>query len=157
MNERQQAHFLWDWSKKRQGGPIRFMLYAAGIGAVGGIAFASIMLWAMTLNGASFSINEDEMGGFLVLIARALGPTGFLFFLSVPAFALLGVFLSHGLWGMQEGMYQSLMQSGAVPPASKPQLHWKDNAGKWAVVGVFVLLAIWLLYMLHWEITRGAL
>ncbi|MBC7769617.1 MAG: hypothetical protein H7124_12620 [Phycisphaerales bacterium] len=157
MNERQQAMFLWDWSRKRRHGRAGIALLGAGIGAIGGLAFAAIMLYALTLDGATFSVNEDEMGGFFVLIARALGPTGFLFALSIPAFAALAAFVADRIWGVQEGVYHALLSQGARVPAAKPPTTWKDHAPRLTLLCGFGLLVIWVLYMAWWEINRGSL
>lgn len=157
MNERQQAAFLWQWSRRRRLGLPRLLIIGAGIGALGGLAFAVLMYVAMTANGGSFSLNEDEIGGLLLPVAQALGPTGFLFAISIPMFAGLGLFLAFTVGRRVEGTYQSLLDGGAQVPETKPPFSWKDRAPGLAVIAGFILLLVWMLVMLWWEIGRGNL
>lgn len=138
-------------------GPLGQLLVGLAFGAIAGLAFASLMLWAMTMNGATFSLNEDEMGPFLRWLGRLLGPTGFLFAISIPAFALLGAFLANRVWGMMEGQYHAILDTGARVPDAKPKLRWKDRAPTWIVLGFFVCLCAFLLVMIWWEVSHGRL
>jgi ABC-type Fe3+-siderophore transport system permease subunit len=121
MNERQQAVFLWNWSRKRQHGRSRVALIGLAVGAAAGLSFAIIMFVAMTMNGAKFSVAEDELAPILLWLSRSLGPTGFLFAVSIPPFALLGAFLADRVWGFSENMYQGLLDDGASVPSADPR------------------------------------
>ncbi|HYD87222.1 MAG TPA: hypothetical protein VEA80_07095 [Vitreimonas sp.] len=157
MNQRQQAMFLWDWARKRRRGRLAVALVGAGIGAIGGLVFALLMLYAMTSNGGAFYVDEEEAGPILGAVARTLGPTGFLFVLSLPAFAGLGAFLAQRVWGWNDYRYHSLLEAGAIVPPEKPAMTAKERAAKWAVVGGFALGCLFLIAMLISEINRGAL
>jgi|GEM_PF-2150757 len=157
MSEREQDFFLWNWTRRRSRGLSRTLLIGAGVGAIGGLVFALLMLYGMTASGGSFYVDEEEAGPILGAIARALGPTGFLFFLSIPAFAGLGAFLSHFVWGRMERRYHFLIEHGARMPADRPVMTRKERTVKWAVIGGFALLCLFLLGMLIREINHGTL
>ncbi len=133
------------------------LLFGLGIGAAGGLLFAALALWAMTYGGRSFSLNEDEMAPFLLWLGRQLGPTAFLFVVSIPPFALLGAFLADRVWGMVESRYHALIEAGARVPNEKPAYTLKERAPGLIVLGLFILLALGLLYGIWWEVTRGSL
>jgi len=157
MNERQQNAFLWSWNQRRKRGQGHSILFGAGIGAIGGLLFALLMLYAMTANGGGFRVDEEEAGPILGAIARLLGPTGFLFFLSIPAFAGLGALLSSRVWGMMEHRYHNLINAGFQLPTTPVKLTLKEQRGGLIVLGALVLLALFVLVMVIWEINRGAL
>ncbi len=157
VNEGQHAAFLWQWSRRRSLGRRGVLLLGLGIGAAAGLLFATLMLWAMTYGGRSFSLNEDEMAPFLLWLGRLLGPTAFLFVVSIPPFALLGAFLADRVWGMVEHRYHALLAAGARVPAEKPAYPLKERMPGLIVLGLFVLLALGLLYGIWWEVTRGSL
>jgi hypothetical protein len=119
MNERQQAMFLWSWSQRRGLGRARVALIGAGVGALAGLAFAIIMLAAMTADGGA-SLNEDAMAPWMFALAKSLGPAVFLFVVSVPPFAALGAFLADRVWALQERQYQDLLAAGARVPDEPP-------------------------------------
>lgn len=148
---------MWEWTQRRTQNRARILWRGAIIGAVGGLLFATLMLYAMTRDGASFGINEDATGPILGAIANALGPTGFLFFLSVPAFTALGAWLSGRIWQMMERRYQLLLESGERVPLEAPFQSAKDRAVKWAIIAGFALLCLGLFGILIWEINHGAL
>ena len=112
MNEHQQAAFLRSWSRRRALGRTRIALIGAGVGALGGLAFATIMLLAMNANGGA-SLNEDAMSPWMMALAKTLGPAPFLFAISIVPFAALGAFMADRVWVMQERQYQSLLAAGA--------------------------------------------
>jgi hypothetical protein len=153
VNAKHEANFLYEWGKRRQGGWRKAMMLGAAIGAASGLLFAVLMLAASP----ELSLNEDEFPPFLLLLARAMGPAPFLFLISLVSFAGLGVFLAFSVWRMMEGRYHSLIASGVRPANVKPVYTLKDRAGGLIVVGVAVLVSIWLIGMLWWEINRGAL
>lgn len=156
MNPNQRDHFLWTWSRQRKRGRLFVLAFGAGIGALGGVAFGAIMLYAMGGPG-NFSFNEDEFSPWLLAFANLIGPTAFLFLCGILAFGLVGAIVSDRVWRMQENLYHSLAAQGARMPVTKPTLRAKDRWPHLAVLGFFVLLAIWLIGMLIWEIERGNL
>lgn len=148
---------MWEWSQRRTQSRARILWRGAIIGALGGLLFAALMLYGMTRGGATFGINEDATGPVLGAIANAIGPTGFLFFVSVPAFASLGAWLAGRVWVMMERRYQLLLQAGERLPLEAPFLSAKDRIAKWVIIGGFALLCLFLFGMLIWEINRGTL
>ena len=114
MNERQRDLFLYEWSKRRGLGQIGAGLRGAAIGALGGVAFALILMGGST-----------SVGAVLVL--------------SVPAFALIGFVLANRAFASQEAMYQSIVATGAEPPAEKPTMQGADC---WPAIAVGVAVAI---------------
>ncbi len=133
------------------------LLFGAVVGAMSGLMFAILMLYAMTLNGGSFRVDEEAAGPFLSIFARALGPTGFLFFVSIPPFTALGAWLGYRVWGLMEDRYQALLQAGARIPLEKPVRSAKERFADRAVLGGFLLLSLFLFAMLVWEIRGGAM
>lgn len=133
------------------------LLLGLGIGACGGLLFAVLMYWAMTMNGGSFRLNEDEMAPFLLWLGRLLGPTAFLFVVSIPPFALLGAFLVNRVWDMTDARYVAMIDAGARVPDEKPSFTLKERMPAMIVLALFALLALGLLYGLWWELHRGAL
>lgn len=157
MNERQRDLFLWQWSRRRNRGRVGGLLLGLGIGAAGGLLFAILMYWAMTFNGRTFGLNEDEMAPFFLWLGRRLGPAVFLFVVSIPPFALLGAFLAHRAWGMLEDRYHALLNAGARTPDEKPTLTLKERAPHLVVLALIGLLVLGGFFGLWWEVTRGAL
>ena len=146
-----------EWTRRRTQSRASVLWRGAIIGALGGVLFATLMLYGMTRGGATFEINEDATGPILGGIASMLGPTGFLFFLSVPAFTGLGAWLSGRVWQMMEERYQLLLQAGERVPLDDPPPSAQDRITKWAIIAGFALLCLWLFGMLIWEINRGTL
>ncbi|HYD72719.1 MAG TPA: hypothetical protein VEF55_06245 [Candidatus Binatia bacterium] len=157
MSGRQEQTFLWDWTRRRRHGRLAVLMFGLAIGAAGGLLFAILMLWGMTMNGASFGLNEDEMSPFMLWLGRLLGPTGFLFAVSIPAFAGLGAFLSFRVWDMIEYRYHSLLDAGVRVPDRRPSLTFKERMPAIIVLAVFGLIVLGMLYGLWWELNRGAL
>jgi hypothetical protein len=156
MKEHEQAAFLWQWTERRRIGKRGALLFGLGIGALGGLLFAVLMLYAMTANGGTFEVSDD-VAPFFRWLADLLGPTGFLFVVAIPPFALLGAFLANRVWGMLDSRYVALIDAGVRIPDTKPRWSLKDRAPALAVLGGFILLALWLLGMLFWEIERSGL
>jgi hypothetical protein len=154
---RRDEAFLWEWTQRRRYGRLGVLMLGLAIGAIGGLVFAILMLWGMTMNGASFSLNEDEMWPFMLWLGRLLGPTGFLFAVSIPAFAGLGAILSFRVWDMVEHRYHSLLNTGARVPDERPLLTLRERIPTIIVLAIFGLLALGMLYGLWWELNRGAL
>jgi len=148
---------MWEWSQRRTQSRARILWRGAIIGVLGGMLFAALMLYGMTRGGATFGVSQDATGPVLGAIANALGPTGFLFFVSVPAFAGLGAWLAGRVWVMMERRYQLLLQAGERVPLEAPFISAKDRAVKWTIIGGFALLCLSLFAMLIWEINHGAL
>lgn len=148
---------MWKWTRRRRHGRLGVLLLGLAIGAAGGLAFAILMLWGMTMNGASFSLNEDEMSPLLLWLGRLLGPTGFLFAVSIPAFAGLGAILSFRAWDIIEHRYHTLLNTGARVPEERPLLTLKERMPTLIVLAIFGLLVLGALYGLWWELNRGAL
>jgi hypothetical protein len=157
VSEGRDEAFLWEWTQRRRYGRLGVLMLGLAIGAIGGLVFALLMLWGMTMNGASFRLNEDEMSPFMLWLGRLLGPTGFLFAVSIPAFAGLGALLSFRVWDMVEYRYRSLLDAGARVPDRRPQLTLKQRIPAIIVLVFFGLLALGMLYGLWWELNRGAL
>lgn len=148
---------MWGWTRKRTQSRAKVLWRGAIIGAVGGLLFATLLLYAMTRGGASFGVSEDATGPILGAIANVLGPTGFLFFLSVPAFAGLGAWLAGRVWEMMERRYQLLLQAGERVPLDEPILSANDRLAKWAIIAGFALLCLFMLGVLIWQINHGTL
>ncbi|HET9230039.1 MAG TPA: hypothetical protein VFO00_02045 [Vitreimonas sp.] len=157
MSGRRDEVFLWDWTRRRRYGRLGVLLLGLAIGAAGGLAFAILMFWGMTMNGGSFSLNEDEMSPFMLWLGRLLGPTGFLFAVSIPAFAGLGALLSFRAWDMIEHRYHTLLNAGLRVPDERPVLTLKERAPTIIVLAIFGLIVLGMLYGLWWELSRGAL
>ena len=153
MTPKQAQNFLYEWGKRREGGLGKVLLLGAGIGAAGGLLFG-VLFWAASPN---LSLNEDEIAPLLLVYARAVGPTVFLFTLALPAFAGLGAFLAFYAWRMMEGRYHGLIDAGVRPASQKPVYTLKDRMPGLIVVGVAVLVIIGLIYGLWYEINRGSL
>lgn len=157
MNNREESIFLWGWARRRRAGQGATLLRGLLIGAIGGFVFAALMLFAMTQGGASFSINEEAAGPMLSGIARVLGPTLFLFAISIVAFAGLGVFVSIAIWRRMEWRYHALLEAGRHVPPDEPVLTAAEKRTKWIILGGFGLLCLVLLGFVLWQIHSGAL
>ena len=154
MNTREEDLFLWGWARRRREGQRASILRGLSVGAVGGLAFAALMLFAMTQDGASFRVTDEGVVG---AIASVLGPTLFLFVISAVMFAGLGVFVTIVIWRRMEWRYHALLDAGRHVPADKPVLTAAEKRTTWIMLGGFGLLGIFLLGMLLWEIQFGAL
>lgn len=157
MTSREESIFLYGWARRRREGQRVTLVRGLLIGAIGGLLFAGLMLFAMTQGGASFSINEDAAGPMLSGIAHALGPTLFLFVISIGAFAGLGVFVSIAIWRRMEWRYHALLEAGRHVPPDEPVLTAAEKRTKWIILGGFGLLCVVLIGFVLWEIQRGAL
>lgn len=157
MTNREESIFLWGWARRRREGQRVTLVRGLLIGAIGGFVFAAIMLFAMTQGGASFGVSEEAAGPILGAIARVLGPTLFLFVISIAAFAGLGVFVSIVIWRRMEWRYHALLDAGRHVPLDEPVLTAAEKRTKWIIVGGFGLLSLFLLGMVLWEIQSGTL
>ena len=142
MNERQRDLFLWLWSRRRKIGRAGVGLRGAGVGALGGLAFALLLSSA----GASVpGVHAYDTAGQILSAARLLG-------LSIPAFAFLGWLTADRVWMAQESQYQALLDAGARVPGRKPQMQPGDR-GPAIVVGVVaavIAVLILSLFVAYW-------
>jgi hypothetical protein len=139
VNERQRDLFLYRWSRRRAPGRTRVALRGAVIGALGGVAFAWILLW----QGASTTgVHAYDFAGQIRSALR-------LFALSVPSFALIGWTGARRVWTSQERIYQSLLDGGARVPEGKPVVAMADRGPALAdalaavVIAGFILSLLW--------------
>lgn len=146
MNDRQRDLFLYQWSRRRAPGGTRIALRGALIGALGGAAFAMVLLGdgAQTPGVAAY----DTAGQ----IKSALS----LFAMSVPTFAALGWASARRIWRSQEAMYQALLAGGATVPEQKPMLAVSDRGPMIAVWIVVAVIAGFIAY-LWWAASTGRL
>jgi len=149
------ARFLWDWTQKRNQGRLRVFGLGAAMGAAGGAAFAIAMLAAMS--GTEIRFNEDSMSPWVYAIAQAVGPAVFMFIMAVPAFGLLGAFVSYRVWRLQEYRYHTLLNQGAVVPRTEPPRVPGENNAKIIALVIIGLVAIGAGFGVWYEISRGAL
>ena len=146
MNERQRDLFLYVWSKRREPGQTQVALRGAGIGALGGLVFAMILGGG---GGANLSSEGQQSFG---AIASIIGAGGVLLLLSVGAFGLLGFFLANRVFASQEAMYQSLLATGAQPPAQKPVM---QGADRWPAIAVGIAVVVIVSFIAFVWITLG--
>lgn len=136
MTPNQRDMFMWTWSRSRKKGRIGTMLLGAGIGALGGLAFA------LMLGGdVDFGRSPSEVFGN---VARLFG-------LSIPAFAALGAFGIDRVYVSQETMYQNFLKQGATTPEDKPTLTGAERGPQIVVfiaAGIIALCitALWIAY-----------
>jgi hypothetical protein len=133
VNERQRDLFLYVWSRRRGIGQMGAGLRGGVIGALGGVLFAFIMLGEVgadrgSYTGLSAILPFFERGGALLVAA-------------VPAFALIGFVLANRVFASQEAMYQSILATGAQPPAQKPVMQPGDR-GPAIAVGIAVAVIV---------------
>lgn len=131
MTDRQRDMFLWVWSRRRRPGRAAIVMRGLVIGAVGGVAFAAVMLGSMGGGG-----NHST-----VAFLSSLKQVGMLFGLSIPAFAALGFLTASRVFSSNEAMYQSLLRSGARVPDEKPILRTSDR-GPAIAVGIVVAVIV---------------
>ncbi|MES1203062.1 MAG: hypothetical protein ABUS57_16625 [Pseudomonadota bacterium] len=143
MSEKQNQLFMYVWSRRRARGRLTVAAMGAGIGALGGLLFTSIMFWGS--GGSSMSVNEDAVSPMESAIGHAIGPAGLMLVLAVPAFAALGAGLAWRVFGSQEAIYQSLLAQGVEPPATKPVLNGRDRWPQYAVIATVVIIAVFIL------------
>jgi len=154
MNTREEDLFLWGWARRRREGRRASIVRGLSVGAIGGLAFAALMLFAMTQDGASFRVTDEGVVG---AIASVLGPTIFLFAISIVMFGGLGVFVTFVIWRRMEWRYHALLDAGRHVPADQPVLTAAEKRTTRIFIGGFVLLALVLLGLVFWEIKYGAL
>ena len=144
MNERQRDLFLWVWSRRRAPGQQAIALRGAAIGALGGLAFALIMLGDIDTSRAGYT----GLSAILPLIERG----GMLLVLSIAAFAGIGFVLANRVFASQEAMYQAMLASGARVPDQKPAM---QPADRWPAVAVGITVAVIAGFILYLFITLG--
>ena len=144
MNERQRELFLYVWSKRRGLGAMGAGLRGAVIGALGGVAFALILVGEGGASRGSYT----GLAAILPLLERS----GAILVLAVPAFALIGFTLANRVFASQEAMYQSILATGAQPPAQKPLMQLGDRGPAIAVGIAATIIAgfIIVLFALYW-------
>ena len=116
MNERQRDLFLWLWSRRRTPGRLGIALRGAAIGAAGGLLFTLIM--------------APPADDFIRMLMMA-----------VPAFGFLGLLGADRVFNAQEGMYQSMLETGAQVPAQKPEMKLADRGPMLAVIIAAAVIA----------------
>ena len=146
MNERQRDLFLYQWSRRRAPGGARIALRGAVIGAVGGLAFAAILLQ----DGAHTpGVHAYDAAGQIRSALTLLG-------LSVPAFAFIGWTGARRVWNANETMYRSMVDSGARVPERKPVLTLADRGPMLAVAITVLVIAGFIAYLI-WAANTGNL
>lgn len=144
MNERQRDLFLWLWSRRRTPGQAAIGLRGALIGALGGVAFALIMLGETGADRGAYT-------GIAVIIP--LIERGWLLLtMAVPAFALIGWLGANRVYASQEAMYQSMLASGAKVPDQKPVMQMGDRGPALAVAiaAAIIIGFIVVLFVMYW-------
>ncbi|MEJ0059968.1 MAG: hypothetical protein WDM79_10515 [Terricaulis sp.] len=137
MNERQRDLFLFVWSERRKIGAARAQLRGALIGAAGGLAFALFMMQGSTLPGVHAYDAAGQIMSALTMLA-----------LSVPAFAFIGWIGARRVFAQEENMYQTIIATGAEPPAQKPAMQLADRWPAIAVGATVVLLVGFILTLI---------
>ncbi len=146
MTQNQRDLFLYQWSRRRAPGATRVALRGGLIGALGGIAFALIMLegGAQLPGTHAYDIAAQLRSGFTM------------FAMSVPTFAALGFAGAWRVWRSQEAMYQAMLQSGARVPEHKPTLTMSERGPMFAVAITVVIIVGFIAY-LAWAMNTGNL
>jgi hypothetical protein len=147
MTDRQRDLFLYQWSRRRAPGGARIALRGALIGALGGVAFAMILLG----DGAARPPDVPAYD-YAGQIKAALT----LFGMSIPAFAAIGWAGAWRVWRSNEMMYQAILQSGARVPDRKPELALSERGPMIAVIVTAVVIA-GLIAWLWWAANTGRL
>jgi len=132
VNERQRDLFLYVWSRRRAPGQAAIALRGGVVGALGGLAFALILLGDV---GAGARGSYTGLSAILPVLERG----GMLLVLSVGAFAGLGFLLANRVFAAQEAMYQHMLAQGAQVPAEKPVM---QGADRWPAIAVGVAAAV---------------
>lgn len=139
MNVRQRDLFLWQWAQRRRVGLRTVALRGTLIGAAGGLAFAWIL-------GSDFSSGTGARDVAWALAASKQWAQ--LLLMSVASFAGIGYALTTRVFRAHEFMFQQMLQSGAVVPATPPVLTLADRGPAIAVaiaatlIGGLVLAAV---------------
>lgn len=158
MNERQRDFFLYEWDRRRRRGRIAIALMGGAIGAAGGLAFTLLMFGIPAMAGQSLGeIDTSDMAPFLGALARLLGPVGFMLALAVPAFAVLGLAAADRIFSLQERQYHHFLAQGARVPETRPAWTMRDRLPLLIVLGVGAAIAVFLIFMVFWELNRGTL
>lgn len=144
MNDRQRDLFLYLWSRRRQPGQTAIALRGAAIGAVGGVAFALIMLSSSGVDRGAYT----GVSAIIPLLERG----GMLLVLSIGAFAGIGFVGANRIFAAQEAMYQSMLAAGARIPDEKPVMQMSDRGPALAVAIAAAIIAgfILVLFAMYW-------
>jgi hypothetical protein len=146
VNDRQRDLFLYQWSRRRAPGASRIAQRGAVIGALGGLAFAAILLQ----DGAHTpGVDADDFAGQVGSALTLLG-------LSIPAFALIGWTGARRVWTSNETIYRAMVESGAQVPDRKPVLTLADRGPLLAVVITVAVIAAFIAYLI-WAASTGNL
>lgn len=137
MNERRRDLFLWLWSQRRKRGLAAVRWRGAAIGALGGVAFALLMMTKVDTGG------RTGLAGLIAVIERA----GIVLALAVAMFGVIGYMLAIRVFSAHEAMYQRLLASGARVPEQKPAMTPGDRGPAIAVFAVATVIALFLLYL----------
>ena len=121
------------------------MMRGAAIGALGGLAFAMFMANGAHEPGVAAYDTAGQVGTFMKLI-----------WLSVPAFAGIGLAGARRTYNLQEVMYQSMLGAGARVPDQKPVLKMNERGPMIAVL-VTVVVMTGLIGALIWAANTGRL
>lgn len=133
MNERQRDLFLYLWHERRKPGLAAISLRGLIIGALGGLAFAILMMSQIGGDRGSYT-------GISVIIPL-LANAAKLLVLSVPAFGFIGWMGARRVFLSQEAMYQSMLAQGAQVPAQKPSMQAGDRGPAVAVAIAVAVIA----------------
>jgi hypothetical protein len=146
MNERQRDLFLYQWSRRRAPGGARIARRGAAIGALGGLAFAAILL----ADGARTpGVHSYDFAGQIRSALTLLG-------LAVPAFAAIGWSGARRVWRANEATYRAMVDSGARVPDDKPALTLADRGPLLAVATTVAVIAGFIAYLI-WAASTGNL
>jgi hypothetical protein len=144
VNERQRDLFLFLWSERRKPGQMAVALRGALIGALGGVAFALIMLGEIDTSRAGYT----GLSAIIPLFERG----GALLAAAIPAFAGIGFVLTNRIFAAQEAQYQAILRTGAQIPAQKPVMQPGDRGPAIAVAIAAAIIAgfIIVLFVMYW-------
>lgn len=155
MNERQTAHFLWVWSRRRRRGPLAAGLLGAAIGAGGGLAFAILFTSFMGLGGGEVTVDRSGLAPFFVWVLDHFGNLGMIVSMASPPFAVFAGAMAFGVHGRQERQYQALLAAGHQVPEQAPVLTWGDWAPTVIVFGGLALFIVFGLVAAYHEAMPG--
>jgi hypothetical protein len=145
VTDGQRDLFLYQWSRRRAPGRTRIMLRGAGIGGLGGLAFALFLAHGSHTPGVA----AYETAGQIRILLKLVGA-------SVPAFAGIGLAGARRTWNGQEAIYQSLLRAGARVPDEKPVLTSRER-GPMIAVAVTVVVLGGMIGALIWAANTGRL
>ena len=155
MNERQAAHFLWVWSRRRQRGLLGTALLGLAVGVGGGLAFALLFWFLAGVGGDNVSVDRSALAPFFAWVLDTFGPFGMILSMAAPLFGALGGSTAYGLYGRQERQYQALIDAGHRVPEAAPVLTLKDWGPTIVLLGVAGVVVIFVLVMAYLEVAPG--